>query len=55
MFQLGKQLALRGCVLRSGGAKGADLSFEQGCNQVEGTKQIFKADYWYQVTNKGEY
>lgn len=28
-------------VLRSGGAKGADTAFEQGCDSVGGEKQIF--------------
>src|SRR5690606_32533164 len=32
-----------GFILRSGGAKGADQSFERGCNRVNGNKEIFYA------------
>lgn len=41
MVLLGKYLAKQGCILRSGGAKGADTAFEQGCDLAEGKKQIF--------------
>lgn len=30
-------------ILRSGGAKGADSAFEKGCDSVQGTKEIFRA------------
>lgn len=31
-------------VLRSGGAIGADLAFEKGCDESKGQKEIFKAN-----------
>lgn len=34
-------LANKGFTLRSGGAKGADSSFEIGCDRVKGLKEIF--------------
>lgn len=34
-------LANQGFTLRSGGAKGSDKSFENGCNQVRGLKEIY--------------
>jgi hypothetical protein len=34
---LGKQ----NCILRSGGAEGADSAFERGCDAVHGPKEIF--------------
>lgn len=42
MFEkVGIFLANKGFILRSGGAKGADKSFEIGCDQVNGKKEIF--------------
>lgn len=41
MADLGKSLANQGCVLRSGGALGADSAFEAGCSEVKGKKEIF--------------
>lgn len=35
------RLAEKGWVLRSGGADGADSAFEKGCDQKQGTKEIF--------------
>ncbi|WP_207767812.1 hypothetical protein [Heyndrickxia camelliae] len=33
--------SLKGLTLRSGGADGADKSFENGCDRVNGTKEIY--------------
>jgi hypothetical protein len=41
MTKIGKSLAERGWTLRSGGADGADLAFEKGCDEANGTKEIF--------------
>lgn len=41
MRSIGKYLATHQCHLRSGGAKGADTAFEEGCDLVSGSKQIF--------------
>lgn len=41
MRHLGKELAQRGYLLRSGGAQGADQAFESGCDQAGGAKEIF--------------
>lgn len=41
MESIAKMLALRGFVLRSGGANGADLAFERGCNLSCGEKEIY--------------
>jgi len=38
-------LATSGYTLRSGGADGADLAFEAGCNLVNGRKEIFYPDH----------
>lgn len=38
---VGKYLAKKGFILRSGGADGADLSFEIGCDKGFGEKEIF--------------
>jgi len=43
MIQMGKALALRGWVLRSGGADGADWAFDWGCGLVRGESEIFFA------------
>ena len=43
MSNLGMRLAMKGCVLQSGGAGGADSAFEQGCDLVGGRKIIRQA------------
>lgn len=39
--KIGEELAKKGYILRSGGAEGADESFEKGCDKVKGKKEIF--------------
>lgn len=46
MQDVGEQLALRGYVLRSGGAEGADVAFEKGCDRIDGAKKIFYTRNW---------
>lgn len=41
MESLGRELASRGHLLRSGAAKGADQAFEEGCDQMGGPKEIY--------------
>ena len=41
MAQIAQMLAQEGYVLRSGGAGGADIAFEYGCDQANGAKQIY--------------
>lgn len=41
MIEVGKFLAQKDYVLRSGGADGADKAFEQGCDQAQGQKEIY--------------
>lgn len=41
MAKIGRYLAEKGWVLRSGGAEGADSSFEAGCDGVNGLKEIY--------------
>jgi hypothetical protein len=41
MIEIGKFLAQKGYILRSGGAAGADKAFEQGCDQAQGEKEIY--------------
>lgn len=41
MKQLGKYLAINNALLRSGGADGADLAFESGCDDANGNKDIY--------------
>jgi len=41
MVLLGRELARRGWVLRSGGSPGADTAFEQGCDLGSGAKEIY--------------
>ena len=48
MQQLGQKLALKGMILRSGAAEGADKAFEEGCDNVQGAKQIFQMSSWYE-------
>jgi predicted Rossmann fold nucleotide-binding protein DprA/Smf involved in DNA uptake len=40
MTQLGYSLAKKDFILRSGGANGADLAFENGCDKANGKKEI---------------
>ena len=37
----GEELAMRGYMLRSGGANGVDSAFEKGCVKVNGEKEIY--------------
>lgn len=53
MSDVAEKLALRGLVLRSGGAEGADVAFEKGCNRVQGAKQIFYTDHWFNSVAEG--
>lgn len=41
IIEIGKYFALRGYILRSGGADGCDMAFEHGCDLVHGKKEIF--------------
>lgn len=41
METLGQELARLGYTLRSGGAKGADVAFEIGCDSADGPKEIY--------------
>lgn len=41
MEQMSAHLAREGCILRSGGAKGADQAFERGCDREGGEKEIY--------------
>jgi hypothetical protein len=41
MTLIGKGMAERGWILRSGGAVGADSAFEKGCDLANGHKEIF--------------
>ncbi len=38
---IARHLALRGWLLRSGGAPGMDSAFEKGCDEAAGRKEIF--------------
>ena len=54
MTRLGKYLAQNNWLLRSGGAKGADSAFEEGCklSMLADQRQIFYADRWF---DQGKY
>ena len=41
MVWLGEVMAVRDYVLRSGGAAGADVAFEEGCDNIGGLKEIY--------------
>lgn len=41
MKEVARILAHEGWILRSGGADGADLAFEDGCDNANGQKEIF--------------
>lgn len=40
-IKVAEYLAKKKFILRSGGAKGADLAFEKGCNNVNGISEIY--------------
>lgn len=41
MKMIGEELAHQGYVLRTGGAKGADTAFMEGCDKAKGIKEVF--------------
>lgn len=41
MRVIGRMLAIKGWLLRSGGAQGADSAFEYGCDEGFGSKEIY--------------
>jgi hypothetical protein len=41
MTEIGIYFGRHGIILRSGGAQGADSAFEQGCDSVNGLKEIY--------------
>lgn len=41
MKKIAYACAMRGYILRSGAAQGADAAFEAGCDEVQGTKEIY--------------
>jgi hypothetical protein len=41
MNSIGEFLAKKNLILRSGGARGADTAFEEGCDSVQGEKHIY--------------
>lgn len=49
LYHIAKYLTLKGYTLRSGGADGADVAFEQGCDSLLGNKEIFLP--WKQFNN----
>jgi hypothetical protein len=55
MRRLGAFLASNGCVLRSGGAQGADSAFEAGCDQEGGPKEIYLPFEKYNGNGSGLY
>ena len=46
---IGRYLGEQNYILRSGGANGADLAFEIGCDQSNGKKEIYIP--WYRFNN----
>lgn len=44
MYNIAVKAAKSGHILRSGGAIGADLAFEYGCNKGNGNKEIYYAN-----------
>jgi hypothetical protein len=44
-------LAQKGCVLRSGHAKGADQAFEYGCDKARGQKEIYLPWKGFELSN----
>lgn len=49
IVKTGSWLAKKGYALRSGGADGCDLAFEEGCDLLNGKKEIFIP--WYKFNN----
>lgn len=47
MYKIGQDLAIKGYTLRSGGANGADATFESGCNFCKGGTEIYLPWRWY--------
>jgi hypothetical protein len=43
MYKIAEKLAKSNWILRSGHAKGADMTFEKGCVSVNGPKEIYTA------------
>lgn len=50
MELIGEILAGKDCILRSGGAEGADQAFERGCDKVKGKKEIYLP--WFGFNNE---
>lgn len=48
---LGYYLAILGWTLHSGHADGSDISFENGCNQAKGNKEIYLPWYRFNGSN----
>lgn len=48
---IGALFALKGLVLRSGGAQGADKAFEVGCDRVNGLKEIYLPWKYFERSN----
>ena len=48
-IRIAEYLASVGYTLRSGGANGADLAFEIGCDNKQGKKEIYIP--WYSFNN----
>lgn len=44
-------LATKGFTFRSGGAQGADIAFEIGCNKVNGSKEIYLPWKYFEKSN----
>lgn len=51
MERAARMLAVRGWVLRSGHADGADRAFERGCDQAGGEKEIYLPWYRFNQSN----
>lgn len=52
MVKIGRVCSKKDLVLRSGGAVGADLAFEQGCDLEGGMKEIWKPKSQYIVEHE---
>lgn len=50
MIKFGECMAKIGCILRSGGADGADTAFEIGCDRFNGRKEIYLP--WINFNNR---
>jgi hypothetical protein len=49
MVEIGMYMAQKGHILRSGRAQGADQAFEDGCNRMNGRKEIYLP--WWKFEN----